>query len=490
MKKYICLIILATMTLTPCFSQDSGGNANKDVMYSNDSLGIRVSFPDTWELYTSRENAHDYFKDQFKPGKSKDESPLFIGMQTAETTYTRCITDTSKKSVLDYFRVLHNLNRSGGTSILEAKYVKEKETVYWVFEMVVEDITLQFLELITIRNQHVFRVGFWTYARLYPKHEKAFKTIIRDVQFKEKGKWTTDWNDLFSRAPGKDIDFVTIKGEEEKDTGGEKSKGVCYKIKGKNNTVYLLGSILVGEKDMYPLTDTIENACASTEYLVVELNAGDSETSSTLLQQAVLPDDKTIDTVISPSLYSRLTNKIEDFGLNIEMFAHYKPWFFASVLSIYNLIDLGYMPEYGVDLYFLQKAARAEDGQTIMELESVSQQVKVMESIDQEQFLSFTLMGLEDSREEVNTIIKAWKNGDIKKLEELIFKDEYEKLPYIDRIYDTLYFNRNTRMTSKILTFLKDSRDYFIIIGVGHLIGEKSVITKLANKGYSPELFF
>ena len=125
-----------------------------------------------------------------------------------------------------------------------------------------------------------------------------------------------------------------------------------------------------------------------------------------------------------------------------------------------------------------------------MEIESIDQQVKAMESIDQETFLAFSLLGLEESTEEVEDIIDAWKTGNIKKMEEIIFRDEYEGLPYIDNLYDVLYFKRNIKMADKISKYLQDTGDYFIVIGAGHLVGDKSILKILEKKGYKPELFF
>ncbi|MBN2531425.1 MAG: TraB/GumN family protein [Spirochaetales bacterium] len=487
MKKYIFFLLILFIFLSSGFTQDK----NKiDFTYYNDSLGIGVSFPETWELYTSKENADDFFKDQFKANKSKDESPLFIGTKIPQkTVFVRCLTEKTGSAVLDYFQLLYSMN-SRGIEVLEAKYIEKKDTVFWKFQTVVNDLSLQFIEILTIKKKNAFRVGFWTYTQLYPMYEEEFQKIIQGIQFKDGNKWVADWNQLFSLVPENNIDFVKLKGVEKQDTASEKSKGICYKIKGKKNNIYLLGSIHIGKREMYPLADAIENAFTASKYLAVEINAGDKETSNTLLLKATLPDNKTIDKVISGSLYSRLKSKIEDFGLQIDYFKQYKAWFFASILTVYNLMSLGYLPEYGVDLYFLNKNATAEKLKSIVELETIAQQVNTMESIDQETFLSFTLLGLEASKQEVEDIILAWKTCDIKKMEKIIFKDSYNSLPYINNLYDTLYYKRNIKMAEKITTYLEDTGDYFIILGAGHLLGEKSILKILEKKGYKPELFF
>ena len=54
-------------------------------------------------------------------------------------------------------------------------------------------------------------------------------------------------------------------------------------------------------------------------------------------------------------------------------------------------------------------------------------------------------------------------------------------------IYDALIYNRNKNMVSKIEDFLKAKETYFVIVGAGHLIGEKGIVESLRKKGYFVE---
>jgi len=56
---------------------------------------------------------------------------------------------------------------------------------------------------------------------------------------------------------------------------GLDSKTFLWKVRSKTNTVYLLGSIHLFKKDLYPLNARIEEAFAQSDLLAVEANISD-----------------------------------------------------------------------------------------------------------------------------------------------------------------------------------------------------------------------
>jgi uncharacterized protein YbaP (TraB family) len=70
----------------------------------------------------------------------------------------------------------------------------------------------------------------------------------------------------------------------------------------------------------------------------------------------------------------------------------------------------------------------------------------------------------------------------------LLFKDAVEDYPAFSEIYDSLIYERNRQMTSKINAMLKrksaEKMFYFVVVGTGHLIGEKGIVKALKEKGY------
>jgi uncharacterized protein YbaP (TraB family) len=52
-------------------------------------------------------------------------------------------------------------------------------------------------------------------------------------------------------------------------------------------------------------------------------------------------------------------------------------------------------------------------------------------------------------------------------------------------IYEKLIYGRNKNMASKIEDFLKTKDAYFVIVGAGHLVGDRGIVEMLKKKGYS-----
>jgi uncharacterized protein YbaP (TraB family) len=50
-----------------------------------------------------------------------------------------------------------------------------------------------------------------------------------------------------------------------------------------------------------------------------------------------------------------------------------------------------------------------------------------------------------------------------------------------------LFYARNNKMTVKIDDMLKQQGSTFVVVGSGHLIGEKGIVIALKEKGYDVE---
>ncbi len=82
-------------------------------------------------------------------------------------------------------------------------------------------------------------------------------------------------------------------------------------------------------------------------------------------------------------------------------------------------------------------------------------------------------------------MVRYWKTGDEKKMSKLLFEDALNDYPAFSEIYDSLFYDRNDRMTARIEQMLKQPQgSYFIVVGSGHLIGEKGIVKVLRKKGY------
>ncbi|MBN1696863.1 MAG: TraB/GumN family protein [Spirochaetales bacterium] len=268
---------------------------------------------------------------------------------------------------------------------------------------------------------------------------------------------------------------------QEKGTGS--TKIFLWEVESETTTCYLLGSIHLAPKEVYPLADIIEQAFDYSDILVVEIDVTAAAAGEDFYERTMYPPGETLKMHISEELYELTRKTLDDLGLGIGFFKLFKPWAVAMTIETLKLADKGYDPELGIDMYFLKKARGNKE---IRELESIEFQVDLFDGLSdelQEQFLYSTISGLDNSDEEIDEFLEAWKTGDTERLETLLFESmqkDRELLP----VYDKLLHERNANMVQKIEGYLETDRVYFVVVGAAHLIGETGIVRRLEEKGY------
>jgi uncharacterized protein YbaP (TraB family) len=269
------------------------------------------------------------------------------------------------------------------------------------------------------------------------------------------------------------------------DALSQSQKSFLWKIQSKTNTVYVLGSLHLSKKEIYPLKQKIENAFDQSDFLVVEANVNDIKKIDIqkLMESAFYPANDALEKHVSPETYEWVKKETSGLGIPFELINKQKPWFLAMTLMSLEGIKLGLDPNLGIDKYFL---SRAEGKKKILELESLDYQVSVLSGFsdkDQELFLIYTLKDLNMREQEVSQLIQAWISGDTQGMESILTRSVSEDKRF-STIFEKLIFERNRRMVSKIEDFLRTKETYFVIVGAGHLVGNQGVIELLRGKGY------
>lgn len=266
------------------------------------------------------------------------------------------------------------------------------------------------------------------------------------------------------------------------------SKTFLWEVSSTNSKLYILGSIHVGNESMYPLNSNITDAFNNSNSIVVEVNMSKPEIAeklqSLIIENAIIPEGKTIKDFITKEQFSKLQNEFEKLGLPETDFLQRRPWFVSISLLNMKMFQLGYKSDYGVDLYFLNQAKLSE--KPIKELETVDSQVQLLASMSddmQQSLLSSSLERTENYDKILENTIKYWVTGNTQGFLEMYFNDIYSSKKY-KGIVQKIVYDRNIAMSNKIDEFLKNKEKCFVIIGAGHLLGEKGIISLLKKKGY------
>src|SRR5213595_3046975 len=98
------------------------------------------------------------------------------------------------------------------------------------------------------------------------------------------------------------------------------SRNFIWKVTGKQNAIYLVGSIHMLTKDYYPLNPALDSAFKDSDLLVEEADLGEmlgAEAQMSVLLRGRLPTDQTLEKVVSPETYAQASKHITAHGLPI-----------------------------------------------------------------------------------------------------------------------------------------------------------------------------
>ena len=271
----------------------------------------------------------------------------------------------------------------------------------------------------------------------------------------------------------------------------ENDKAFFWQVKSDRATVYLMGSIHFADKSFYPLRKEIEGVFKKSDVLVVELDINNIDHNAynrLLVEKGIYKDGSTIKDVISEKTWLQLEQRLEQLNISYDDIKNYKPGILVLTLSAMQVMQMGFDPELGIDVYFLNKAVSGFSAKQIIELETLSQQVDLFLNIPNgDLLLKESLYSLDESELMMADMVRYWKAGDEKKMNKLLFEDVLNKYPAFTKIYDSLIYQRNHQMVSKIDEMLKQQGSYFVVVGSGHLIGEKGIVNVLKEKWYEVE---
>lgn len=261
---------------------------------------------------------------------------------------------------------------------------------------------------------------------------------------------------------------------------------LLWKASSPTATLYLLGSIHVGDKGLYPLPANVESAFAASKVLVVEVNAKqvDQAKAIELVQKyGMYSGDDGLSKHLSPETADALYAYCAKIGLPKEGMEKLKPWVVAITLVTLAFQRAGEDPSLGVDLHFLNAS---QPPQRIAELESAEFQISLLASAseqEQQDMLAATLKQVDTTKDFLNKIRDAYTSGDPEAVVKLMREREIGSKTLEKKLID----DRNVTMTASLEEYLRGKEPCFVVVGAAHLVGEKGIVKLLKSKGYTVE---
>ena len=256
--------------------------------------------------------------------------------------------------------------------------------------------------------------------------------------------------------------------------------------KGKS-TIYLLGSIHLLPRELEALDKAIEAGYSDSKIIVFETNIdslSDPAFEAKVTSIGLLPPGQTLEQQVSKQTYALLQQKVNELGLQVEIFNQFKPWLCALTLASMELQKLGFNPNYGIDKHFFDRAK--QDGKEMRFLETTDDQLELFTEMSREEedlFLAKVLQELDTTQVKVIEMINAWKSGDSDKLASMV-KVEFEGYP---EIYARMLVERNLEWVKHIEDLSGQDGNSFVVVGAAHLVGDDSILELLKKKGFAVE---
>jgi uncharacterized protein YbaP (TraB family) len=256
-----------------------------------------------------------------------------------------------------------------------------------------------------------------------------------------------------------------------------------WKVEGKRNKVYLLGSVHALKPENYPLAAPIESAFTNAQVVVLETEQEALEKPAVqqkIFSQGRLPEGETLSKQLSEPVYKRFAEQMKQSGFPAEMFDQLKPPLAMMTLVVLEMQKLGLDPEYGLDKHFANRARK--DGKEIVPLETADFQVGLLTGFTKEEgeaLVKTTLADLGKMKTELPELVKAWETGDTAKLEKLL-NQAMEEEPVI---FKRLVTDRNRSWLPKLQELAGGEKNVIVIVGAGHLVGKEGVVEMLRKTG-------
>lgn len=261
----------------------------------------------------------------------------------------------------------------------------------------------------------------------------------------------------------------------------EAKQHIFWEVSSDSATVYLLGSIHVGEKSLYPMDKVITDAFDKSDYLVVEVDMNKVNPFE-LMKRAYLKNGDSLRNYLSPEVYNKLKTEFDKLNIRQSFYSKMKPWFAVLTLMNMKMTAEGFDAASGIDMHFLNEAK--QNNKKVLELETADFQISLLDSIlgdMQDDFVLYSMQDIDSTKSEVDEMYKAWKDGDVKALVKIAFA-EYDDMPNAESFKKAFIYDRNVGMAKKIEQFLKMGKTYFVVVGAAHLIGNKGVLKLLENE--------
>ena len=258
--------------------------------------------------------------------------------------------------------------------------------------------------------------------------------------------------------------------------------------KGKPSTIYVQGTIHVGNQRLKPYSDLVTNAFKNADRVYGEISTDDYTRLENMTTQYVVDSYKE-----GRNLYDYLTD--EEINILKELFTEegmeqylaFEPWVIESILTSAIYMASGLDSNLSVDLYFENENIAM--GRKTQGLDTLKTQLDVMRFGDYDCQLyqlkeSLGEYPFVETLESLYEMYEYYLADDRESLGEA-FNDDYDDFSneYEEKYYEEIIIKRNQNWAKTFKKLLDEGGSTFVFAGSAHFLGEDSVFEFLKKDG-------
>ncbi len=264
------------------------------------------------------------------------------------------------------------------------------------------------------------------------------------------------------------------------------ARPALWRMSDEDTTIYLFGTFHALPQGIEWRSERIDRAMAEADELVLEVSdADDPQAFAEALGGDMMAEGlPPILERVPPERREALREAIARSDLPIQAFDRMKSWTAGLFLILASMQRIGIDPEQGVE-EGLEQGWRAR-GRPVLGLETAAQQFGFLRSLSEELQRLFLIAATDDDEEvrrQFEAMLDAWAAGDV----EAIGETFNEEAGMSEELRAALLTRRNAAWADWLKQRMARPGTAFVAVGAGHLAGEGSVQSMLADRGLTTE---
>lgn len=256
-------------------------------------------------------------------------------------------------------------------------------------------------------------------------------------------------------------------------------------VKDADSEMVLFGSIHVLPPGLAWRPPALDAALKRADDLWFELPTGpaaEQEIARLAGTIGVLPPGKSLFSLLTPKDAEQLLRAADSLGVDKATLDRLEPWLAEVAIAGASYRVAGADTDNGVE-----KSVQAATAQRVKRtaLETPAEQLALFDQApldEQVASLNQTVRELADDPDAYGKLVRAWMAGDVKTLDEEALEPLRKASP---GLFQRLVTDRNVRWIGELDARLKGKGRTVVVVGVGHLVGEGGLPTRLRALGYS-----